>query len=688
MEHVSFLTDFAVVLGVAALTGLLFRRLHQPAILGYLVAGLIVGPYLPVPLFADVERTRALSEFGVVLVMFAVGLEFSLARVAAVIPVAGIAALVQITALLGVGTTIGRVLGMSAIESFFLGGSIAISSTMVVAKVFEERPPDKDVRSFVFGVLVLQDLAAILLLAAVTALAGGGGLSASELLDTSGRLAGVLAVATIAGLLVIPRAVRWIAAKSSSEVLVVFTLGLCFVLSAGAERLRYSPALGAFLAGMLVAESGRAKRVEQLVVPTRDIFAAVFFASVGMTVDPIAALHNLPLSLCLALTIVVLQFTTITAAGLLSGVGLRRSVQAGLALGQIGEFGFIIIGVGTAAGLVAPELFTVIVTTAVITAFTTPLAVRLSPRVASVLENRLPARLRHMLGMYEAWLDALRREGEVSERRRRVRRLLRILALEAVILAAIIIGVSATFERSSFALAGALPISPSVAAVLVVSATALVCFPFARGLSRAARRLGMLLGEAVFPTQAEGGTDLVTTSRRALSVVMQLTALVAVGVPITALVAPFLPTGLAFLALVLLLVPTTVYLWRSAEDLQEHVRSAAGALVEALRKGIKLGDEPVIDDLMHGLGDVVQVELPPDAPAVGKTLGELNLRVATGATVLMIARVDGGVAVPSGHDRLAAGDTLGLAGADDAIARARAFLLEGDHEHGRGSRSG
>jgi CPA2 family monovalent cation:H+ antiporter-2 len=677
MTHVSFVGDFAVVLGVAAAIGMLFRWLRQPVILGYLVAGLFVGPYIPFPLFADVQRTEALSEFGVVLVMFAVGLEFSLRRVAEVLPTAGMTALVQIGGLFWGANLFARAIGLTPLEAFFLGASVAISSTMVVSKVFEEQPPASDIRGFVFGVLVLQDAAAIVLLTAVTALAAGSGLGMNELVITLGRLAGVLAVGTVGGLLILPRLVRWAVKHGSPEVLVVLSLGACFALAASGEALGYSPALGAFLAGMLVAESGHARRVEHLVAPVRDIFAGVFFVSIGMTVDPTMALSNLPFAVALSVLVIGLQLVTVTSAGILSGAGLRRSVRSGLSLGQVGEFGFIIMGVGTQAGIVPAYLFSVIVTTAVITAFTTPVAVRMAPRIASTLENRLPPRLRNNLALYESWMDALRRGGETSETRRRIRRLLRIVVLEATVVAAIVIGVSYEFRVLHTALSRFLP-EPAAALGVVLLAT-VVAFPFARGLSRAAKRLGVLLGDALFPAKNDGRTDLAATSRQALGFAMQLTVLLAVSIPLAALTQPFLPPGVPLVVLMIVLIPASVVLWRSARDLQGHVSSAAEALVAALGRGIAPGEEPALDDLLHGLGDPTPITLAEGSPVVGRTLAEIDLRVATGATVLGIARGSGDVVAPSGHQRLQAGDTLALVGAADAIARARA-LLAGEAE--------
>jgi len=205
------------VLGVAAIAGLVFRLLRQPSILGYLFTGLIVGPNLPFPLFADLERVHALSEFGVVLVMFAVGLEFRMRKFIAVLPVAGVTALVEMGALATVGYFVGRLLGWTEIVSIFLGACICISSTMAVSKIFEQQPVEEESRSLVYGVLVLQDVAAIALIAIMTALSQGAGAKVGDVLGFLGKLLAALSLLVATGMFFIPRLVRRFAATKSSE---------------------------------------------------------------------------------------------------------------------------------------------------------------------------------------------------------------------------------------------------------------------------------------------------------------------------------------------------------------------------------------------------------------------------------------------------------------------------------------
>lgn len=678
MPHASLVTDLAIVLGVAALTGPVFRALRQPPILGYLLAGLIVGPYIPVPLFADGPRVHELSELGVVLVMFAVGLEFSLRRVAQVLPLAGLIAVVQIGGLFWAGNLLGAALGLDAVAAVFLGASVAISSTMVVTKVFELHRPPSDVRTIVLGVLVLQDLVAIVLIAIVTAVAAGSGLAPAALASTLGRLLGVLAAAVGLGLVVVPRLARRIARLQSPEVSTVFAVGLCLALAAAMEHVGYSPALGAFLAGMLLAEAGLGRRFEHLVSPLRDVFAAVFFVSVGMTVEPALAVQHLGAAVLVASGVVVLQALLVTGAGLLSGVQLRRAGHAGLALGQIGEFGFILMGIGVSAGVVPAFMFTVVVTTAVLTAFTTPLMLRMAPRLLGAVEHRLPKRLRANLSLYAAWVDALRRGSGASPLRRKVRRRLAVLGLDTAAVAGLVIAASLMLESATSWLADHTALAPMLARWLLVAAVAVVVFPFARGLLRAAANLGALLGQAVFPAVLADRPDLTQTSRRAMSFGLQLATLLAAGLAVAALTQPFIRPGIGIVVLAAALLPSVLLLRRSGGPLGEHVHSATLALVELLRRGKLEGEhEPAIEELLHGLGDATAIRLPAGAAAIGQTLAQIDLRAVTGATVLAIAHADHDVAAPTGREVLREGDALALAGPHDAVALARALLLDG-----------
>lgn len=679
MHPPAFLADLAIVLLVASVTGLVFRRLGQPSVLGYLVAGLIVGPYIPIPVFADPERTHALSELGVVLVMFVVGLELRLRRLVAVLPTAGVTTLIEVAVLLGVGIGIGNALGWDTRASLFLGASIAISSTMVVTNVFAERKVQRDVREHVMGVLVLQDVLAIVLAAVLTAVAAGQGLSGGEIARVVGRLGLVLLGMIAVGLLVVPRLVRAVVNMKSAELLVVVCMGLCFGLALAAETLGYSVALGAFLAGVLVAESGEGKRVEKLAEPMRDVFAAIFFVAIGMTVDPRLALEHLPTSLLVFACVVVAQLVSVSVAGVLSGIGLRRSVTAGLSLGQVGEFGFILSAIGIDAGMAPDGLGPIVVTVAVLTAFTTPLAVSRAERIVRTIDHWLPRTVQDLLSLYEAWFEKLRTSK--APERSALGRTGAVVVADGLAVTAIIVVATVAHEPLRALAAEKFGLeAPWDSRAVVVAAIVLATAP-ALIFIRATRALGALVAERVFDAAAENGRE---RPRRLLEVSVQLVVLMTVGIPAAVIALPF-GGGYFALGLTTLILVIGAMLWRTAGRVTPQVQSSAARLVDLLSRQTAATTGGATTSHSQGLLglDLAQgVALYEDSYAVGKTLAEVDLRAETGGTVLAIRSADAGHRVPTGREPLRAGDVLALAGSKRAIARAREFLLRGSKTDG------
>ncbi|PRQ03063.1 Inner membrane protein YbaL [Enhygromyxa salina] len=653
----TLIIDLALVTGVAAVTAMIARRLGQPSILGYLLAGLIVGPYIPIPLFADPERMAALAEVGVVLVMFAVGLEFRIRRLAEILPVSGLTAIVQIGALAWAGHTVGSVLGWSSAASISLGATLAISSTMVVSAVLRAQPVDADVRAHVFGILVVQDLVAIVLMAVVTTLASGQELG----LQSIGRLVGELGVVVLGmlvlGLLVLPRLVRLAIRRFDSEVLVVLVVGAAFGLASVAELFGYSVALGAFIAGMAVAESGRGEQVEHAIESLRSLFAAIFFVSIGMTVDPTMAWQSMPLALGLSAVVIAAQFVSVTSASMLTGSSLRRSVFSGLALGQIGELSFILATIGIGGGVLPEETLPALVTVATVTAFTTPFLLGRAQLVVDGLDRLIPDRVQDFLSAYQTF--ARRSRGDSDERP--LRRSVVAVLLDWTVLLLIYV----THHALGRSLAANHLIILSVGAVLLAA-------PFLVGLVRSGRRMASQARELA---RGDGSND--GPWARAVEAVALLTVVLSVGVPTVAIVQPLLAgpwaQALVVAALVVVLVLVGLRFRAVKPGYTSEVAQLAFRLADQLGPAAgDTGQAPHFDPL-SGL-DYEPLPVEASSGACGSTLAELNLRCKTGATVVAISRGDASVPFPTGHERLQAGDLVALSGSDDALERARALL--------------
>ncbi|MFO0579379.1 MAG: cation:proton antiporter [Polyangia bacterium] len=708
----AFLSALATVLCAAAVITVVFHRLRLPVVLGYVLAGMVVGPYLPVPLTADQAVVKTLSELGVTLLMFSLGLEFSLRKLVRVGPTSGLIVLIEVSFMLWLGYLIGRLLGWTPIESLFTGAIVSISSTMIIAKTFAERRPDKPHAELVFGILVFEDLMAILLLASLTALSVGS-LSAAVLGRTVLRLAAFLIGLLTFGLLLIPRLIRFVARKGNTEMLLISSIGVCSAVAVLAHAAGYSVALGAFLAGSLVAESGEGKQIEHLIHPVRDLFGAVFFVSVGMLIDPRIILQSWREALLLTAAVLFGKLTAVSLGAFLTGHSIRASIQAGMTMAQIGEFSFILAGVGLAQGATRPFLYPVAVAVSVVTALFTPLLVRWAGPLAGHIDRRLPRSLQTFAALYAAWIEGLRADPGVP--RSVVRRLVRVLLIDALALAGIAIAASLGARRAQEFLERTGGLSPFVARIAIGVAALLLSVPLLIGLVRSARRLGSVLAERVIPGPGQshvpgqglghrvitGQVDLGAAPRRALTLMMQILVLLLIGAPLLALTQPFLPRtqgvlgALAWAALVGVLA---IGFLRSANNLLGHVRAGAEAVVGVLAEQARSSPDEgqrehthrleELHKLLTGLGSWVAEHVEEGDPCVGRTLAELNLRGVTGATVLAIQRgapssssqggagqgEAQGVAAPGARDVLRVGDVLVLAGSAQSLERARRLL--------------
>lgn len=409
--------DLAVILGIAAVITFLFRRIKQPVVLGYIVAGIIVGPYTPqLVSVVDTESIKVWAELGVIFLMFTLGLEFSFRRLARVGMSAGVTALVQIGAMLLWGGVTAQLLGWPHMDAVFLGCMIAISSTTIIIKALEELGlKTRKFAELVFGILIVEDLAAILMLVALTNIATTSQVGGVELLLAGGKLAIVVGVWFLVGIFVVPRFVRSVSHHGNDEMLTVVAIGLCLALVGLAAYFHYSAALGAFIMGSILAESAEAKRIEHLVQPLKDIFGAVFFVSVGMLLDPKTIADNLGAVALISVVIILGKLTSVTLGAFATGQTLRHSVQTGFSMAQIGEFSFIIASLGLSYNVISPKLYPIIVASSLVTTFTTPYLVKVADKAADLLERSLPARVRTTLGNYVAWIQ---RRSVASDRRK------------------------------------------------------------------------------------------------------------------------------------------------------------------------------------------------------------------------------------------------------------------------------
>lgn len=676
------LQAIAIVLCVAAVTTVLFQKLRQPVVLGYILAGLVVGPYVPIPLVANPDVVTTLSELGVILLMFSLGLEFSLRKLFSVGLTAGVTAVIQCSIMVWLGIVVGKAFGWTTLEGLFVGALIAVSSTTIIAKAFDEQGVRGRMRELVVGVLIVEDLIAVLMMATLTAISTGAGLNVKDLTFTTGKLVAFLVGLVAVGLFIIPRAMRAVIKLNRPETTLVTSVGICFAVALLAQSFGYSVALGAFLAGSLVAESGEEKLVEHLVQPVRDMFAAIFFVSVGMLINPALIAEHWAAILVLTLVVILGKLFGVTLGAFLTGNGTRTSVQAGLSLAQIGEFSFIIAGLGLSLKATGTFIYPVAVAVSAITTLTTPLLIKVSGPVATWVDRKLPKPLQTFVTLYGTWVEKLREAPRRETLGAGVRRQIRLLVLDAVLLVALVIGTSLSAESMARFVEARTGVDEDLSRNLILGGAVLLAVPFILGVIGIARRLGVMLAEAALPARTDGKLDLAVAPRRVLTVTLQVGIMLLVSIPVVMVTQPFLKNAAGPLIVLTLVGVMGVTFWRGATNLHGHVRAGAQVIVAALAAQSHSKEPGAQDDhaldhvqgLLPGLGAPASVRLEETSPMAGKSLAEVNLRGLTGATVLAIQRGEESVSVPTAQEVLRVGDVLALMGTCEAVDAAKALL--------------
>lgn len=387
------ITDLALILIIAGITTLIFKRLKQPLILGYILAGFLAGPHMPyTPTVGEVPSIQTWSEIGVIFIMFTLGLEFSFKKIVKMGMKPIVAALCVISCMITLGSMVGRLFGWTLMNSLFLGGMVAMSSTTVIYKALDELGlRQQKFASVVLSVLILEDILGILLMVVLSTMAAVGKLEGVQLVESLTRLAFFLILWFVVGLFVVPQVLRRNSKWIGKETLLVVSVGLCFLMVVLAEKAGYSSALGAFMMGSILAETVEAENIERIVAPVKDLFGAIFFVSVGMLVDPaILVQYWLPI---LSIIAVILIGQTIfgSLSFLVSGQPLKVAIQCGFSLTQIGEFSFILATLGVSLGVTSDYLYPVVVAVSIITTFTTPYMIRLATPAYALAERKLPA---------------------------------------------------------------------------------------------------------------------------------------------------------------------------------------------------------------------------------------------------------------------------------------------------------
>ena len=426
MHEMDFIKDLAVIMLVAGVVTVIFHYLKQPVVLGYIIAGLIIGPYTsPFPFISDEKTIRTLGELGVVFLMFGLGLEFSLRKLAKVGATAFVAAIAQIILLIWVGYEIGRFFAWKQMDAIFLGAMMAISSTTITVKALEELGLKKEkFANLIYGILIVEDILAISLIVMLTGIATTGQLEAAEAAMTVGELILFITVSLAIGIMLIPRLLNLVAKFHSKEMLLVTVLGLCFGFCLLVMKMEYSVALGAFLIGAIMAESRHIHTIEKLIEPVKDMFIAIFFVTIGLLLDPmILWKYALPIAI-ISGAVVIGKVISCSLGTFITGHDGKTSMSVAMGKAQIGEFSFIIASLGLTLNVTSDFLYPIVVAVSTITTLTTPYLIKGSDPVSTWMGKRIPATIKNVFIQYSSWLGQIRSDHQLrSDIRPFVRRI-------------------------------------------------------------------------------------------------------------------------------------------------------------------------------------------------------------------------------------------------------------------------
>ena len=379
MENLPALfSDLALILVTAGLTTVIFKWLKQPVVLGYIIAGFLIGPNFDwFPVIKDHTSVETWSEIGMVFMLFGIGLEFSFKKLKKVGGTVGITALTELVTMCVVGFLLGKALGWTQMDCIFLGAMLSISSTTIIAKAFDDMKLHREKFSGnVIGELVVEDLEAVLLMVILSTLAVSKSFDGMQLVSSMLKLGFFLLVWFVGGIFLVPTVLRWARKFMSEETLTVFSVGLCFMMVVLANLAGFSSALGAFIMGSILAETLEAEAIHKLTTPIKNLFGAIFFVSVGMMVDPQILVNYWWQILIVTLVLLIFKPLSNVIGRLIAGLGLKQAMQGGFCFSQIGEFSFIIATLGLNYGVIDEFLYPIIVSVSIITTFITPYAIK------------------------------------------------------------------------------------------------------------------------------------------------------------------------------------------------------------------------------------------------------------------------------------------------------------------------
>ena len=622
--------------------------------LGYILAGLLVGPnFSLLPSISDLEGVKVWADIGVIFLLFSLGLEFSFKKLVKIGGTAGVTGIFEIVCMVGLGYFTGKLLGWPAMDCIFLGGIIAISSTTIIIRAFDELGvKTRKFAGVVLGVLVIEDLMAVLLMVLLSTLAVSREFAGAEMLYSVLKLVFFLCLWFISGIFLIPGFLKWGRKMMNDETMLVISLGLCLLMVVLATYAGFSAPLGAFIMGSILAETPQAEKIEHLVRPVKNLFGAIFFVSVGLLIEPALLVKYTGPVLLLSFVVILGKTVNVTLGALLSGQPLKQSIQAGMSLAQIGEFSFIIATLGLTLHVTSDYLYPIAVGVSVITTFTTPYMIRLADPFFNWLAPKLPMKWKTAINQYSTGAQTIQAE---SDWRIVLRSYLLVMAVNSVVVIALILLSSTYLLPVLKANIGGEPLP----AILTFAITLFATAPFLWGLS--IRRLHSLAYTNLWLDKKYNHGPLVM-----LEVVRNILLVVLVGFMVNQLFS-------TMITLVVILPVIFIVLLVFARRLNSFYARIEKRFLSNLNQREQM-QSSANGDLSPWDAHMAFFTMPAESTLVGKTLQHLAWREQYGINIAYIERGSITITAPARTDVLYPFDKMAVIGTDVQLEQFRTVV--------------
>ena len=646
----SLITDLALILMLGAVATILFKKLKQPVVLGYIVAGFIASPHFSLfPSVASEANIEFWAQIGIIILLFSLGLEFSFKKLINVGGSAVITALIIVTGMMGLGFVVGKMLGFAAVDSIFLGGMISMSSTTIILKALTDlNMRQRKFVPMIFAVLIVEDLFAVVMMVILSSVAINKTVHGDEMLRSILKLTFFLIAWFVVGIYVLPTLFKKFRRVITDEMMLIISMGLCFLMAILAVKSGFSMALGAFVMGSILAGTVEAERIERVIVSVKDLFGAVFFISVGMMVNPQVIVQHWGTIALLSVVVVVGMIVFGTTGMLATGQPLKIAVQSGFALTQIGEFSFIIASLGMSLGVLEKSIYPIIVAVSVITTFTTPFFIKSADSVFSRIERLLPASWNTLLEGYSAHAT----QTEMSESRQIWMAVIKRFALRVVLYSVICVALIMLSDAYLEPLLRR-TLDTKWAAVVGPLVTLAVVAPFIYAIARPHIRI----------SERE---KLIALSGKVSYVPIVVMSLFSILLGLNFIMSVFYAYDYSSqFAIVAAVVMALVIALLLAPLLRKHLARLEQHFIGNVnvRENRRTGRGTNLVSDLH----VAYMTVGHDCPFLGQKLKNANLRNRYGINLVNIQRNGVLHPVPKGDMRIFPGDILGVIGNDEQI---------------------